>query len=109
MNISTVNERKSMKLQPINENILIKEIQQDNMTHGGIHLPQSSNHPTKLAKVIDLGTGMVTANGTRIPFSVIIGDIVMLNSRAGKEISANGEKFGLIVERDILAIVRENN
>jgi chaperonin GroES len=96
-----------VRLQPINERILAKEVRPDKMTQGGIVLPEGASHPTKLAEIMELGAGALI-DGQRIPFSVSVGDTVMLNSRAGQQLSADGEKFILIVERDVLAVVKRD-
>ena len=91
-----------MRLEPINERMIAQEIAAKQVTDGGIHLPQASRRPTKMVKILSQGAGLLS-NGERVPFSVSVGDVVMLNERAGQELKDQGDTYLLITERDILA------
>lgn len=94
-----------MKPKPIGEKILIKRLEAEAMSAGGIVLPESAKEKPKEGKVIALGDGKLLNNGERSKFQVKKGDRVVFSSYAGNEVDIDGEEFILMSEDDILAVV----
>ena len=94
-----------INLKPLGEKILIKRVEADDKTAGGIVLPDSAKEKPKEGKVIVLGEGKLLENGSRAKFQVKKGDKVLFTSYAGNEITVSDEEYILMSEEDILAIV----
>ena len=94
-----------INLKPLGEKILIKRVEADSKTAGGIVLPDSAKEKPKEVKVIVLGEGKLLENGSRAKFQVKKGDKVLFTSYAGNEITVSDEEYILMSEEDILAVV----
>ena len=94
-----------INLKPLGEKILIKRVEADDKTAGGIVLPDSAKEKPKEGKVIVLGEGKLLENGSRAKFQVKKGDKVLFTSYAGNEITVSDEEYILMSEEDILAVV----
>ncbi len=93
------------KIRPINEKVLVKRLEAETKTKGGIVLPDTAKEKPKEGKVVEVGTGKLMKNGERAKFQVKKGDRVIFSPYAGTEIKQDGEEFLLINEDDILAVV----
>lgn len=96
-----------MKVKPLGDRILVKRIEAEERTKGGIVLPDTAKEKPKEGKVIAVGSGRVTDEGKTIPVSVKEGDRVIFSSYAGTDIKLEGEDYLILREDDILAIVEE--
>ncbi len=94
-----------MALKPLNDKIVVKRLEADDKTAGGILLPDSAKEKPKQGKVLSLGEGKVLDNGKRASFQVKEGDKVLFSSYAGSEIQIDGQEYLIMTEDDILAIV----
>ena len=94
------------KVTPIGEHILVKRLEAETTTAGGIVLPESAKEKPREGKVIALGDGTRLKNGERGSFQVKEGDRVIFTSYAGSEIKVDGETLLVMTEDDILAIVQ---
>ena len=94
-----------MALKPLNDKIVVKRLEADDKTAGGILLPDSAKEKPKQGKVLSLGEGKVLENGKRASFQVKEGDKVLFSSYAGSEIQIDGQEYLIMTEDDILAIV----
>ncbi len=94
-----------MKTRPIGEKILVKRMEAEGKTAGGIVLPDSAKEKPKEGKIIALGDGKLLDNGSMAKFQVKKGDRVVFSSYAGTEVTVNDEEFILMSEDDILAVI----
>ncbi len=94
-----------VKVKPLGENVLVRRLEAEEKTAGGIVLPDSAKEKPKEGKVMALGDGRPLEDGSRAAFTVKVKDRVLFSSYAGSEIKVDGEEFLLIPETDILAIV----
>jgi chaperonin GroES len=94
-----------MKTKPIGEKLLVKRLEAEEKTSGGIVLPDTAKEKPKEGKVIALGDGKLLDDGTRAKFQVKKGDRVVFSSYAGTEIKIGVEEFLLMSEDDILAVI----
>jgi len=93
------------KLRPLNDKIVVKRLEAEEKTKGGIVLPDTAKEKPREGKVISVGAGKIGKDGARIPFSVKKDDKVIFNSYAGTEVKMDGEEFLIMSEDDVLAIV----
>jgi chaperonin GroES len=94
-----------MKIVPLNDKIVVKRLEAEAKTAGGIVLPDSAKEKPKQGKVLSLGEGKLLDNGKRARFQVKEGDRVLFTSYAGNEITHDGEEYLIMTEDDILAVV----
>jgi chaperonin GroES len=94
-----------MKVVPLNDKILVKRLEAESKTAGGIVLPDSAKEKPRQGTILSLGEGKRLESGARAPFQVKVNDRVLFSSYAGNEINVNGEEYLIMTEDDILAVV----
>ena len=94
-----------MIVKPLRENILIKRVEEENRTAGGIILPDTAKEKPTEGKVIAVGEGRITPDGKVLPMSIKVGDVVLFSKWTGTEIKVDGEPHLIVKEGDILAII----
>ena len=92
-------------IQPLGQRVLVKRLEADTMSAGGIVLPDSAQEKPQEAEVLSLGTGGKDDNGNDFSFSVKIGDKVLISKYGGTEVKVDGEEVLILNEADILGIV----
>ena len=97
--------RKSMKIQPLGERVLVEPMTEEQQVKGGIIIPDTAKEKPQQGKVIAVGTGKVNENGKKIPFDVKKGDIVLMPQYGGQSVKLDDKEYQIIREEDILAIV----
>ena len=91
------------KIEPMGDRIVIKAVEQDDVTKGGIYLPDTAKERPQEGKVIAVGPGRLNDDGKRIALDLKVGDIVIYSKFAGTEITEENEDYLILTERDILA------
>jgi chaperonin GroES len=91
------------KLQPMADRVVIKPLPKEEVTKGGIVLPDTAKEKPIEGKVIAVGPGGMSDDGKRIPMEVKVGDVVLYAKYAGTEIKEDGEDLIILRESDILA------
>ena len=94
-----------MNVVPLNDKIVVKRVEAESTTAGGIVLPDSAKEKPKQGRVVSLGDGKLLDNGKRAAFQVKEGDRVLFTSYAGNEVKIGNEEYLIMTEDDILAIV----
>jgi chaperonin GroES len=92
-------------LVPLNDKIVVKRLEADDKTAGGILLPDTAKEKPRQGKVLSVGAGKLLDNGSRAAFQVKEGDRVLFSSYAGNEVTIDGEEYLIVTEDDILAVV----
>ena len=93
-----------MKLKPLFDKVVVKEIEVKEESFGGIFLPTSAKEKQEVAVVVAVGAGGVI-DGKQVDMIVNVGDKVLYSKYAGSEFTIDGEKVTIIRQSDILAIV----
>jgi chaperonin GroES len=93
------------KIRPLGEKVLLKRLEAEETTRGGIVLPDTAKEKPQKGKVLAVGDGKLLEDGTRAKFQVKVGDTVLFASYAGTEIKVDGEEMMLLDESEILAII----
>ena len=91
------------KIRPLGGKVLIKRLEAEEVTRGGIVLPDSAKEKPQRGTVLAIGDGRLLDDGTRADFQVKKGQKVLFTSYAGTEIKVDGEEYMLMDESDILA------
>ena len=93
-----------MKVRPLQDRILVHRIEEEEMSAGGIIIPDSAKEKPSEGKVIAVGKGKVKEDGTLQPLDVKKGDRILFSKYAGTEINVDGEEHIIIREDDVLGV-----
>lgn len=94
-----------MRIEPLGDKIVVKRMDAEETTAGGILLPDSAREKPQQGKVLAVGTGTLLADGSRASFQVNEGDRILFTSYAGTEIEIDGEHLLIMSEMEILAVL----
>jgi chaperonin GroES len=94
-----------MKLKPLGDRIVVKAAPHEEMTKGGLVLPETVKEKPVEGVVVAVGEGKILENGTRQPMDVKVDDRVIYSKYSGTEVKIDGEEFLILSERDVLAVV----
>jgi len=94
-----------MKVRPLNDRILVKRLEEEEMTKGGIIIPDSAKEKPAEGEVIAVGKGKINDKGDRIKLDVKVGDRVLFSKYGGTDVKIDGVDHLIMREDDILAIV----
>jgi len=94
-----------MNLKPLHDRVLVKRVEEEEVTKGGIIIPDTAKEKPIKGEVVAVGPGKVTDDGKTIPMTVKVGDKVLFNKYAGTEVKIEGEEHLVMREDDILAII----
>lgn len=97
-----------MAIKPLYDHVLVKRLEAEEKTAGGILLPDTAKEKQQIGEVIAVGPGKLNEkNGELIPLSVKVGDKVVFSKYAGSEVKIDGEEHSLMRESEILAILKD--
>lgn len=94
-----------VKVRPLGEKVLVKRLEAEEKTAGGIVLPDTAKEKPKRGRVIEVGDGKLLDTGERTALQVRKNDEVLFTSYAGTEVKIGGEEFLIMDESDILAVI----
>jgi len=95
-----------MKIAPLGDRIVVKRLEAEEKTSGGIVIPDSAKETPREGKIVAVGPGRVLESGKRAEMQVSKGDRVLFTSYAGTEVKIEGEEYLVMSEEDILAVVK---
>ena len=94
-----------MSLKPLGNRVIVEPVEQEEMTAGGIVLPETAKEKPQKGKVLAAGPGERDEDGDYIPMDVKVGDLVLFAKYSGTEIKIDGKKLLILRESDLLAII----
>ena len=94
-----------LKMKPLGDKVVVKRLEADDVTAGGIFLPDSAKEKPKRGVIQAVGPGRVTDTGERGSMQLSKNDQVLFTSYAGTEVEVDGNEFLIMSESDILAVV----
>ncbi len=94
-----------MNFKPLNDRVLVKRLEVEEKTAGGLYIPDTAKEKPSRGQIIAVGTGKVGDNGKRVELEVKAGDNVLFSKYAGTEIKIEGVEHLIMREDDILAII----
>ena len=96
-----------MKIKPLNDRVLVKRMEEVQVTKGGILIPDTAKEKPIEGKVIAVGPGKMSDAGVRMALQLKEGDRVLFGKYAGTEIKTDGEEYLMMREEDILAVIND--
>jgi len=97
----------SMKLKPLGSRVVVEPIEQEEITAGGIVLPETAKEKPQKGVVLSVGLGDRNEKGDRVQMDVKVGDTVLFAKYGGTEIKIEGKKLLILRESDLLAIIEK--
>src|SRR5258708_39018668 len=104
-NYSAKGERIMAKFTPLHDRILVRRVEQDETTRGGIVIPDSAKEKPQEGEVVQVGKGKTNEQGRLSPLNVKEGDRILFGKYSGTEIKLDGEDFVIMREEDVLGIL----
>jgi chaperonin GroES len=96
-----------MAFRPLHDRVLVKRIEQEDTTRGGIIIPDTAKEKPMQGEVIAVGPGAKSEDGTVTPLDVKTGDRVLYGKFAGTEINIDGEDYLVLRESDIMGVLED--
>ena len=96
-----------MKIRPLADKVLVQRLEAENMTSGGIVLPDAAKEKPQKGKVVSVGSGKVLDDGTVQKMQVKKGDTVLFTSYAGTEVNVDGKEYLIMEESGIMAVIEK--
>lgn len=94
-----------MKIRPLQDRVLVKRVDEEERTKGGILIPDSAREKPMEGRVVAVGNGKILENGTKVSPEVKSGDRVLFGKYAGTEVKIDGEEHLILREDDILGVI----
>jgi chaperonin GroES len=94
-----------MKFRPLHDRVLVRRLEEDNKTRGGIIIPDTAKEKPSQGEVIAAGPGRKAKDGKTIPLDVKKGDRILFGKWSGNEVKIDGEELLIMQESDILGII----
>jgi chaperonin GroES len=94
-----------MKIRPLQDRVIVKRLEEEEKTKGGIIIPDTAKEKPQEGKVIAVGKGKLTEDGKLIPLDVKAGDRILFGKYSGSEVKIEGEEHLIMREEDILGVI----
>lgn len=94
-----------MNLRPLQDRIIVKRVEEETKTAGGLFIPETAKEKPQRGEIVAVGNGKKTEDGKVLPLDVKVGDTVLFGKYAGTEIKVDGDEFLMMREDDLLAVV----
>ena len=93
-----------MKFRPLHDRVLIKVLDSEEKTSGGIIIPDTAKEKPQEGEVVAVGPGAINESGKLAPMDVKVGDIVLFGKWSGTEVKIDGKEYSIMKESDIMGI-----
>jgi chaperonin GroES len=94
-----------MKIRPLQDRVIVKRLEEEEKTKGGIIIPDTAKEKPQEGKIIAVGKGKMTEDGKLIPLDVKVGDKILFGKYSGTEVKIEGEEHLIMREEDILGVI----
>jgi chaperonin GroES len=96
-----------LKIRPLHDRVIIKRLEEERTTPGGIVIPDSATEKPVKGKVIAVGKGKILENGEVRPLDVKVGDHILFGKYSGTEVKVEGEDLLVMREEDVMAVIEK--
>ncbi|OAT82285.1 co-chaperone GroES [Desulfotomaculum copahuensis] len=94
-------------IRPLGERVVVKPLPSEEVTKGGIVLPDTAKEKPQEGEVVAVGPGRLLENGTRVPIDLKVGDKVLFSKYAGNEVKIDDVEYMIMREADILGVIEK--
>ncbi len=94
-----------MKLRPLHDRILVKRVEEETKTKGGIIIPDSAKEKPAEGEIVACGNGKIGDDSKNIPLDVKVGDRILFGKYGGTEVKVEGEEYLIMREDDVLGVI----
>ncbi len=96
-----------MKIRPLQDRVIVKRIEEEEKTKGGIIIPDTAKEKPQEGKVVAVGKGKANEDGKVVPLDVKVNDRILFGKYSGSEINIDGEEHLIMREEDILGVIEK--
>jgi len=96
-----------MAIRPLHDRLIVKRLEEEDKTKGGIIIPDSAKEKPAEGKVIAVGAGRLKKDGTKLPMEVKKGDRILFAKYGGTEVKIDGEEHLIMKEEDVLGVIEK--
>jgi chaperonin GroES len=96
-----------VKIRPLQDRVIVKRIQEEEKTKGGIIIPDTAKEKPQEGKVVAVGKGKANEDGKVVPLDVKVNDRILFGKYSGSEINIDGEEHLIMREEDILGVIEK--
>ncbi len=97
-----------MKFRPLHDRVVVKRLEEDTKTAGGIIIPDTAKEKPQQGKIVAVGPGARDETGKVIPLDVKVGDTVLFGKWSGSEVKIDGDDLLIMKESDVLGVLEGN-
>jgi chaperonin GroES len=94
-----------MKLRPLHDRVIVKRMEEERMSAGGIVIPDSATEKPIRGEVLAVGNGKILDNGEKRALDISVGDKILFGKYSGTEVKVDGEELLVMREEDIMAVI----
>ena len=94
-----------MTVRPLHDRLIVQRLDEGEQHIGGIIIPDSAKEKPQQGKILAVGDGKVTEDGTRIAMDVRPGNVILFGKYAGQDITIDGEEYLIVTEDEVLAVI----
>ena len=98
-----------MKIRPLHDRVMVKRLEEERTSPGGIVIPDTAAEKPVQGKIIAVGKGKILENGSVRPLDVKVGDKILFGKYSGTEVKVDGEELVVMREEDVMAVIEGNN
>jgi len=98
---------KSMKIRPLHDRVVVRRLEEERTTAGGIVIPDSATEKPMRGEIISVGAGKVLDNGDVRALAVKVGDVVLFGKYSGTEVKVDGKELVVMREDDIMGVIEK--
>ena len=96
-----------MNLRPLHDRVIVKRMEEERMSAGGIVIPDSATEKPIRGEVLAVGNGKILDNGEKRPLDISVGDKILFGKYSGTEVKVDGEELLVMREEDIMAVIEK--
>ncbi len=93
------------KIKPLADRVVVQALEEAEQMRGGLYIPDTAKEKPQQGKIVAVGPGKVSDDGTRIEPEVKVGDVVLYGKYSGTDVTVDGDEFLILRESDVLAII----
>jgi len=97
----------ALKVRPLHDRVIVKRIEEEEKTKGGIIIPDTAKEKPQEGRVVAVGKGKLNEDGKVIPLDVKVNDRILFGKYSGSEINIDGEEHLIMREEDILGVIEK--